>query len=585
MKISKESIQQMIMEELGHLDEKFTLDQWDALFGRDKPIGTVDSDKLTKFNDTNMSPKAVWDKLHSAGQDSNHLDIADIEYYIKNPDKIDPQIQSRLIAVSRAGGGGNEDKYNNILSQVKAAGEKLAKEKGKRQIKFPEPREQSDGKKISFGRGPAGSQYDTYREKYVALSNNTTRKQLLAMAAAAEKALAGLDLGIAKAAGEEKTLSYPEIRTQAGTTGSFPKGQLAVVNRLFSKFDTIEGRLKEITRISTKYYNASNSAASLDESESTDAIAELKQEFSLEPSKILNEIMILDIFNTLVKDTDSGSGAYTFEYFLALVTGGTVAGKMKTAGGKMGAADFIMGSELGSAKFFKDDTGHNIKQAISGFTDLYDGTNPVKIRYSIGLKKQGMTQIGKRRLGSADPNKIIAVEVYAPVVSYHGQDGFKINGESTKVKDGSVLIPTEGLESAGVMYICRTRTETFRQMLDDVMVNISDQATVLLDAFKLYFDSLRSANQNAKTYIANGDVEDGNKVHDSLTTAEEQFSKVKLALKDEDRFKQKRQSYYQRQMASGADFVEENKKNEINSLKALDKLIEQVILYKNTEEK
>ena len=29
----------------------------------------------------------------------------------------------------------------------------------------------------------------------------------------------------------------------------------------------------------------------------------------------------------------------------------------------------------------------------------------------------------------------------------------------------------------------------------------------------------------------------------------------------------------------------ENKKNEINSLKALDKLIEQVILYKNTEEK
>ena len=122
-------------------------------------------------------------------------------------------------------------------------------------------------------------------------------------------------------------------------------------------------------------------------------------------------------------------------------------------------------------------------------------------------------------------------------------------------------------------------------MLDDVMVNISDQATVLLDAFKLYFDSLRSANQNAKTYIANGDVEDGNKVHDSLTTAEEQFSKVKLALKDEDRFKQKRQSYYQRQMASGADFVEENKKNEINSLKALDKLIEQVILYKNTEEK
>ena len=102
------------MEELGHLDEKFTLDQWDALFGRDKPIGTIDSDKLTKFNDTNMSPKAVWDKLHSAGQDSNHLDITDIEYYIKNPDKIDPQIQSRLIAVSRAGGGGNEDKYNNI---------------------------------------------------------------------------------------------------------------------------------------------------------------------------------------------------------------------------------------------------------------------------------------------------------------------------------------------------------------------------------------------------------------------------------------------------------------------------------------
>lgn len=571
MNQNKKLLDDLIMEVL---QEKFTLDQWDHIFGRNKPIGTVDSDKLTKFSDTNMKPKDVFDKLKNAGDNPNLLDITDIEYYKNNPDKIDPQIQSRLIAVSRAGARGDKEKYEAEVERLKAAGEAIAKEKG---LNFPERPTRTLKK------------YATIREKYLMLVDKGVKQQLLAMAKEAELALAALNIAQTKAAEDEKTVSFPTIRTQAGTTGSFPKGQLAIVNRLLSSFNTIEARIKEITRISTKYYQASQSVASVNESESTTAMAELKKEFSAEPSKMLNEIMLLDIFNTLVKDTDSGSGAYTFEYFLALVTGGTVAGKMKTAAGKMGAADFVMGSQLGSAKFFKDDTGHNIKQAVSGFADLYSEKTkkPVKITYSIGLKKQGMTQIGKPALGSSDPNKIIAVEVFTPTVSYDGKR-FTIDGKVAKTnKEGtSVLIPTAGLKSSGVMYICRTRTETFRQMLDDVMVKISDDAKLLFDAFKGYFDALRNANQDAKVYIANGKAEAGNKVYKSLFDAETKFSDVSAKIsanKQSARTADKpRQMLDPNKTQRG---LRENKKNKINSLKALDKLIEQVILYKNTEEK
>jgi hypothetical protein len=110
---------------------------------------------------------------------------------------------------------------------------------------------------------------------------------------------------------------------------------------------------------------------------------------------------------------------------------------------------------------------------------------------------------------------------------------------------------------------------------------------LLFDSFKEYFDALRSANQDAKVYIANGKAEDGNKVYKSLFDAEAKFSDVSAKIsanKQSARATDKpRQMLDPTKISKG--FANENKKNEINSLKALDKLIEQVILYKNTEEK
>ena len=597
MKMDKLAIQQMIMEELVALDERFTSDQWSAIYGKNKPIGTVDSDKLTKFAQTNMSSMDVFDKLKDAGQNPTVLDVTDIEYYINNPDKIDPEVQSRLIAVSRSGGGGDKKRFEKIVKNVQSMGIQLAADINNRpdnannaDVQFPNPIPDGVNATAKRQRVP----YEKAVVKFRLLSDPKTANEMFTLATKAEEALAALDAGLASAAASVKTASEPLIRTQAGETGSFPEGQMAVVNRLFSGLNTIQDRLAELTSISKKYYEASQAAADMNEdSDPNSALAQLKKEFAASPSKVLNEILVLDVFNTLVKDTDAGSGAYTFEYFLALVTGGTVAGKMKTAAGKMGAADFVMTDdkgnpiELGSAKFFKDDTGHNIKQAVSGFKDIYDGKNPVKIRYSIGLKKQGLTQIGKPLLGSSDPNKIIAVEVFTPEVSFDGNK-FYIDGKEATEKGGSVLIPTDGLTPVGVMYICRTRTETFRQMLDDAMVNISDDAEELFELFKVYFDSLRNANQSAKVYIANGNVDDGNKVYKNLFTAEDNFSKMSQRIsvhKHSARTVDRNRRMLDPTSNKIQRGLRENKKNEINSLKALDKLIEQVILYKNTEEK
>ena len=85
---------------------------------------------------------------------------------------------------------------------------------------------------------------------------------------------------------------------------------------------------------------------------------------------------------------------------------------------------------------------------------------------------------------------------------------------------------------------------------------------------------LERADESAKVYVADNDPETrinrAENVYSSLQGAQSSFDKVKVAID---------------KPTPTPPAVEENKKNEINSLKALDKLIERVILYKNTEEK
>ena len=56
--------------------------------------------------------------------------------------------------------------------------------------------------------------------------------------------------------------------------------------------------------------------------------------------ELLTSIMVLDSLNFIVKDFESGSSAYLFEAFLALMGGGKILGKETTTAGKMGGADF-----------------------------------------------------------------------------------------------------------------------------------------------------------------------------------------------------------------------------------------------------
>ena len=583
MKISKEKLQQMIMKELTQLDEKFTqsdmvnfgsFDKVQA--GPDKLGGTVDGADL-------------W-TMHDKGTDKSMLDVSDIKYYQQNPEKIDVGVQRRLVAISRAGAGGDSTKYKQNLADLMVADNNFAAG-GLDTNGMPK-----DATAQQISKGPSRTAYNKRAAKYRFYAKAGNETYLMQMAKEAEKALAELEKAIGKAGERTQTVTNPEFKSQRGETGAFPPEQVAVVNRLLGSMGDIQSRIKEVSRIAKKYYDAATGAAGAADSLNTEVLAD--------PAKVLTEIQLIDLFNTMVKEIDSGSGAYVFEYFLALISGGQVAGKLKTAGGKMGAADFLMGSEYGSAKFFKDKA--NVKQATSGYEDLFRTANnlksedpipqnpkPVEVTYVVGLKKQDVKQTSqaatgsrdkeaKKRFGSSDPARIIGVEIFTPKVKYDGTS-YQIDGKKSTpkgksiVKGGDVVLDSNLGDSQGVIFIAELRTKTFREMIASAINRTNETMKDLFKEFQTYFDMLSEADEGAKMYVAEDDANNratkAAQVYNSLTGAKGNFDKLKAAL-DNPTFTQ-----------ADKTAIGENKKNQINSLKALDKLIEQVILYKNTEEK
>jgi hypothetical protein len=231
----------------------------------------------------------------------------------------------------------------------------------------------------------------------------------------------------------------------------------------------------------------------------------------------------------MTKEFDSGSGAYLFEHFLAMIVGGVVAGKTKTEYGKMGVADFKMGNEFGSAKFYQNPK--SASQAVNGYKDLYRKNNnqPVSVTYVIGGKKQDVEQMGDPLRGVSDPARIIGIEVYTPKVVYDGAN-FRINGfDATPEEGGSdISFSTDDKlgEPAGMIYLTTTRTSTFKEMLDSGIKQQEAEVQNLFEQFKTYFKELESASSTAKSYITTGDTATGNKTYESLANAESSFSGI-----------------------------------------------------------
>ena len=111
-----------------------------------------------------------------------------------------------------------------------------------------------------------------------------------------------------------------DLRNAQSDAGSFPPALRGVYEPLFKNEKTLIGRLRSMTEFTQNILAASKDPTKAQQIFGSSGF----NEFAL-------NVMAMDYVNSIAKGLDSASGAYAFESFLALISGGKVAGKEKNS--------------------------------------------------------------------------------------------------------------------------------------------------------------------------------------------------------------------------------------------------------------
>jgi hypothetical protein len=338
---------------------------------------------------------------------------------------------------------------------------------------------------------------------------------------------------------DRQTISQPQIRSAGAESKQYTDEIGPLLKRIFKGGNPrIKARVEELSKISKTFYSAAGGDKT--------SINKIKD---LDPRDFLAQVMLMDYFAEISKSFDAGSGAYLFEWFLAMIAGGQVTGKETGPGGGMGAVDFKWKGGKGSAKYYA--TKSDIKQAASGFN--FEET----VYYIVALKKQGIEQKSVLSRGTSDPSKLTMVDIYAPKVKRISDDKFEIDGEEVTVSGGKVPIGNNLGELISTIYVAEVPTKTFREMVyQAVSTDINRMKKELLSTFEGFFQQLKLADTSCRKYSISGETADASKTFGAIDKSRDQFAelvpKVNKGLQE----------------------------NKTKSLKDLDKLIEHVILNK-----
>jgi hypothetical protein len=435
-----------------------------------------------------------------AGQEKDYdeIDTNDLEKLIQNPEGVTTNVQYALIYFTKLGEMSDE--------QLTALKEKAKEDK------TGAPREASKIK--------AGITFDF-------LSGANAYGKIRELAKKAREVLTNFEKFRVKGTSGPQSISNPNLNPSRIELGDLPQDYVKIIEGYLGSDKDIVSRLTKISEVSDKYFN--EESGTLPEGQSI--------------SKTLTEIMILDLFNHVVKELDSGSGAYFFEAILALLCVGQSTGKSMTKAGKAGAYDFIDASgNYGSAKYFTE-ANSELKQAIAGFEDIATSATDsaeVNVRYVIALKKQDEEQLGAKTRGSADPRKIVMLQIYTPLVTYDPKDKtFKIDGDSwtgtKKVSDGNIYFHKwiNANRPSTVLRLARIRTETFRTGIENKIQTEKSSAVKAFGAWEKYFEFLTSAEEQARIYSSTADVTDGVKTIGQLNSAEVEINNLMAAFEME----------------------------------------------------
>ncbi len=534
-KLTKKKIDLLIEQAM---NEDFTKEQWRKLYPAKSDLDFEDHPRRTPDMDSSVATigsDSVWNSIAPSVSGKNQLTLADIRHYNRNPGKITSKIQSQLIAISRLGFGGNENKFDQVINKASIEAEK-SKEK------------ESNIKRA-----------DSYQAR---LDN---KSKILNFAKEAESALKTFDDLQAQVLTRKQTITNPKITTAGSDIPIFNQVQRNAIITFMTGADSIDTATKKLSDMSKLYYDAA-----IGNSDAEDSIK------GKTPQAVLNEIQVLELLASAIKEYGSQESAYLMETLFAMLYGGAQAGKIKTSAGKDGAVDFTAkfgeNEETGSAKMYASANG--ISQDLKGFKDMAQAAKESYITYIVGLKKQDVSQQGDLKKGTAEPQKIMLVELlvvrYKVVRTENDYSILHDDDSEATFKDGRLDVTASlrsGKAKSYPLYLAQVRTKTFKEMID---ASINESIAGVGQAykfFKQYYESLQAASNNAKEYINLGDTTEGQQkgqqVYENLGTAETNYTGLVSQL-----------TYKNNKPTKP---VQENK---TKSLKELDKLIEHVILNK-----
>ena len=207
------------------------------------------------------------------------------------------------------------------------------------------------------------------------------------------------------------------------------------------------------------------------------------------------------------------------------------------------------------------------------------------VDYIIGIKKQRQDQT-KTAGGTADPSKIVAVQIYAFRLTRIGDTEFgfqKLNKDgrpTERIKPFDVPMEDEKYGKINIssflnnstflttMRIAEVRTKTFKDMIySAIKVANESKFNPMLKAMENYINSMRKAEAKSKMYSTEkGTLEHGNEAFEALFAAENYMEDLVKAIDPSTQ-------------VTGAPQTQ-RKINENNLDNLLDKLIQEVILSK-----
>jgi hypothetical protein len=301
-----------------------------------------------------------------------------------------------------------------------------------------------------------------------------------------------------------------DLRNFQAADGAFPDQLASVFEALVGTETNYLKRLQMITNFSKDVSDVLNSE------DGDDAAKEKMKSLGLQ--KFMQNIMALDYITTITKNLESGSAAYQFETFLALLAGGKVTGKAPESEGEdtslMGATDFevnVNGQVFkGSSKYFSRFSG--LTQSAKGF-NVGD-----KIHYIIAIKK------GASDEPQSNPNKIVSLNIHWLVIECFrkneiGDGKFKYYGPlGNALAVDKEFVSKAQFDSSqfernsfiGELRLVSVDTTPFKDQATEVADKLSDNFKKVFDLTKSSIADTGTIKDSVSKYSSTGQQADGN---------------------------------------------------------------------------